>query len=189
MATGSIDSAKLAPSQTAAGIEQDRPQPAAKRVLGSVGVAMSECRQERILDGFFGDGLISQLADGGSEHGRSMAVDELVEQFDLPGPDSFHDFLVVQHGGWRFQSAQSHSANCPRAARAPFGEVYGFSLVSTDQPRWGKTALISTMGCCRWMFGGAAAMMTAQPSTIVNGIPGVRIAELILATSATGMSG
>jgi hypothetical protein len=35
-----------------------------------------------------------------------VAVDQLVEQFDLPGPDSFHDFLVVQHGAWGFQSAR-----------------------------------------------------------------------------------
>ena len=33
-----------------------------------------------------------------------MAIHKLVEQFDLPGPDSFHNFLVVQHSAWRFQS-------------------------------------------------------------------------------------
>ncbi len=69
-------------------------------------MAMSERRQKRILNGFFGNGLISQFADGRSEHGRSMAVDEFVEKFDFPGPYSLHDFLVVQHGRWRFQFAR-----------------------------------------------------------------------------------
>ncbi len=154
LATRSIDSGKLAPNQTAAGVEQDRPNPAAKRMLGSVGVAMSERRQKCILHSFFGNGLVAQLAGGSTEHGRPMAVDEFVEKFDLPATDSFHDFLVVQHVAWRFQSTCAKNSSLP------------------------------TMGCCRWMFGGAAAMMITPQAAIVNGIQGLRIAELILPDSA-----
>ena len=84
-----------------------------------------------------------------------MAVDEFVEKFDLPATDSLHDFLVVQHVAWRFQSTCAKNSSIP------------------------------TMGCCRWMFGGAAAMMTTQQAAIVNRIPGLRIAELILQDSAS----
>jgi hypothetical protein len=58
LATRSIDSGKLAPHQAAAGVEQDCPQPAAKRMLGSVSVAMSKRRQKCILHSFFGNGLV-----------------------------------------------------------------------------------------------------------------------------------
>lgn len=39
------------------------------------------------------------------------------------------------------------------------------------------------------MFGGTAAMMTAQLTAIVSRFPGVRIAEPTLLTSATGLTG
>tara|TARA_R110002072_G_scaffold303121_1_gene494524 strand:+ start:43102 stop:43455 length:354 start_codon:yes stop_codon:yes gene_type:complete len=59
LATCSVDSGKLAPSQAAAGVEQDCPQPASKRMFGSVGVAMSEGRKKRILHSFFRNGLVA----------------------------------------------------------------------------------------------------------------------------------